>query len=99
MEIPVSKAMVSVKVSEHVRDKIDALANLIDCSPDDVLDRTLEEFVDEKYRLYKEIDEAVKEADASNEWISHEKMSAWIDSLGTENELPPPEPDIFINRT
>ena len=93
-----SKTMVSVKISESIRDKIDEIAALTKRTPDDVLDGTLEEFVDREFRLYKEIDEAVKEADARGEWISHERMSAWIDSLGTENELPPPEPDIFTNR-
>jgi len=29
------------------------------------------------------------------EFISHDAMKAWIDSLGTDNELPPPQVDIF----
>jgi hypothetical protein len=28
-------------------------------------------------------------------WISGEAMTRWIESWDTENELPPPEPDIF----
>jgi predicted transcriptional regulator len=42
----------------------------------------------------KEMDEAVKEAD-KGVFISGEAMHAWMASWGTENELPPPEPDIF----
>jgi predicted transcriptional regulator len=42
----------------------------------------------------KEMDEAVKEADKGI-FISGEAMHAWMASWGTENELPPPEPDIF----
>lgn len=42
----------------------------------------------------QEMDEAVKEAD-KGVFISGEAMHAWMASWGSENELPPPEPDIF----
>jgi predicted transcriptional regulator len=42
----------------------------------------------------KEMDDAFKEADKGI-FISEESMNAWISSWGTENELPPPQPDIF----
>ncbi|WP_417264577.1 CopG family ribbon-helix-helix protein [Celeribacter sp.] len=37
---------------------------------------------------------AMAEAD-KGVFISEEKMTAWFEALGTENELPEPEPDIF----
>jgi len=43
------------------------------------------------------IAEAIAEAD-KGAFISEEKMTAWFESLGTENELPEPEPDIFPAR-
>ncbi len=43
------------------------------------------------------IDEALAEAEKGR-FISSEAMTAWFESLGTENELPPPEPDVFIER-
>lgn len=46
---------------------------------------------DEKKRI---IAEAIAEAD-KGVFISEEKMTAWIESWDTENELPEPEPDIF----
>ena len=90
--------MISVPISESLSDKIDALAALTKRARDEVLGDTLESYVDEKVRFYRELDEAIREADESGEWISHEKMCAWLESWGTENELPPPEPDIFTNR-
>ena len=42
-------------------------------------------------RLLKE---RIAEADKGI-FISEEAMHRWIESWGTENELPPPEPDIF----
>jgi predicted transcriptional regulator len=29
-------------------------------------------------------------------FISSEAMHRWMESWGTENELPPPEPDVFL---
>lgn len=43
------------------------------------------------------IREAVAEAE-KGVFISEEKMSAWFESLGTDNELPEPEPDVFYHR-
>ena len=43
-----------------------------------------------KARLYREIDEAVKEADDSGEYVSEKDMHAWLASSGTGKELPPP---------
>jgi len=40
------------------------------------------------------IEEAMKEAD-KGVFISEEKMTEWVLSFGTENELPEPTPDIF----
>jgi predicted transcriptional regulator len=43
------------------------------------------------------IDEALAEAD-KGVFISGEAVSKWLASWGTPDELPPPEPDIFLNR-
>jgi hypothetical protein len=43
-------------------------------------------------RLLKE---RIAEAD-KGVFISAEAVHRWVESWGTENELPPPEPDIFL---
>ena len=43
------------------------------------------------------IREALEEADKGI-FISEEKMTAWFESLGTDQELPEPEPDVFLHR-
>jgi predicted transcriptional regulator len=40
---------------------------------------------------------AMAEAD-KGVFVSEEKMTEWFLSLETENELPFPEPDVFLNR-
>jgi predicted transcriptional regulator len=44
----------------------------------------------------KELRKAIEEAEKGM-FVSHEAMLAWVESLGTKNELPPPEPDIYIS--
>jgi len=55
---------------------------------------TLKQASEEKRRI---INEAMVEAD-KGEFISEKAMTDWFLSLGTDEELPEPEPDIFLNR-
>jgi hypothetical protein len=43
----------------------------------------------------KVISSAIKKAD-KGEFISSESMRTWFASLGTDNELPRPKPDVFL---
>lgn len=43
------------------------------------------------------IRDAIAEAD-KGVFVSEERVTEWFLSLDTENELPMPEPDIFLNR-
>jgi len=47
-----------------------------------------------KTAMEKAVDAAVAEADKGI-FVSQEAVDRWMESWGTENELPMPEPDIF----
>lgn len=51
---------------------------------------------DKRLQLQEMIREAKKEA-KKGVFISHEAVEKWVESLGTEHELPPPKPDAFKN--
>ena len=55
--------------------------------------QSLKQATEQKRKIIRE---AMSEAD-KGEFISEEAMTEWFLSLGTDNELPEPEPDIFIN--
>ena len=57
-----------------------------------------EDYLGIRDRRRKAIDEALVQAD-KGAFISQELVEAWVDSLGSDNELPPPEPDIFLNES
>ena len=56
----------------------------------DVIERYLEIQSIEREIIAARIEEADKGV-----FISGEAMSRWVESWGTDHELPPPEPDIF----
>ncbi len=93
-----SKTMISARIPEKLGEELEALSEATRRSKAFLVTEALEEFVQRRALLARQIDEAVREADESGEWISHEKMKAWMLSLGTPNELPPPEPDIHKKR-
>ena len=93
-----TKTMISARIPEKLGVEIEALAQSTKRSKAYLITEALEDYVLRKAWLVKQIDEAVREADESGEFISHEAMEAWLRSWGTPDELPPPEPDIFKNR-
>ena len=48
-----------------------------------------------KQQMYAD---AIAKAEAGI-FISEEKMTSWFETLGTDDELPAPTPDVFANRT
>jgi predicted transcriptional regulator len=93
-----TKTMISARIPEKLGNEIEALAEATRRSKAFLITEALEDYIRRQAWLVQRIDEAVREADESGEWISHEKMEAWLLSWGKPNELPPPEPDIFTKK-
>ena len=90
-----TKIMISARIPDELDEKLAALAEMTKRSKAYLLTEALEDYVERKAWLTKNIQDAVKAADESGEFISHEAMERWVDSLGTTHELSPPEPNIF----
>ena len=58
------------------------------------MNRSQSSIAEKVYRI-RAIQEAKEEA-KKGAFISQEAMEKWVASLGTDNELPTPEPDIFV---
>lgn len=85
-----SKTMISARIPEKLGEELEALATTTRRSKAYLVTEALEDYIERKARLYREIDEAVKEADDSGKYVSDKDMQAWLASWGTANELPPP---------
>ncbi len=89
------KSMISARIEARLKEDVDAIAAADKRPSAFVVSEALEEYVRRRKWLNERIASAVKEADETTEWISHEAMIKWMNSLGTDSPLPPPEPDIF----
>jgi predicted transcriptional regulator len=83
-----------LRLKPDVKDRLEAAAQNEDVSAADMASSAIEAFLDAREFKRAEIEAALIEADKGI-FISQAAMHRWIDSWGTDNELPPPEPDIF----
>lgn len=93
-----TKTMISARIPEKLGNEIEALAEASRRSKAFLITEALEDYVRRKAWQVKQIDDAVREADESGEFISHEAMAAWMRSWGTADRLPRPTPDVFKKR-
>ena len=91
-----TKTMISARISEKLSDDLEALAVQMKRSKGFLLTEALEDYVNREAWIAQKVDAAIKAADESTERYSQEIVEKWFMSLGTENELPMPEPDIFV---
>jgi len=79
-----------------VRDKLEQICVLTERSKAYITSKAIEEYVERNGWKVEALKQAKKDA-SKGEFISHQAMGDWIDSLGSDNELPAPEADIFKN--
>jgi predicted transcriptional regulator len=85
----------SLHLEEKLRQGLEEEARLREVPETEIAEEAIREFLNRQAWMRREIEVAVREAD-KGVFISQEAMERWIDSWGTENELPPPEPDVFL---
>ena len=85
-----TKTMISARIPEKLNNDLEALSETTRRSKAFLLTEALEYYINCKARLYREIDDAVKDADDNGEYVSEKDMEAWLLSWGTGSELPSP---------
>jgi predicted transcriptional regulator len=84
----------SLRLESKIKMRLEKEAKLTKRSAGFVVQQALKDYLDSKDYERKIADEAFAEAEKGI-FTSGEKVFAWMESWGTENELPFPEPDIF----
>jgi predicted transcriptional regulator len=84
----------SLRLEPELKSRLEAEAESEDRSVSDVATRAIEAFLDSRDALRVDLEAAIAEAD-KGVFVSHEAVHRWMESWGTDNELPMPEPDIF----
>ena len=89
--------VISLRISEDTKHRLDRLAGSTKRSRSFLASEALNEYLERHEWQIAAIDEAVKEAD-KGVFVSHEAVSDWLGSWGTDSELAAPKPDVFKNR-
>jgi predicted transcriptional regulator len=84
----------SMRMDEDIKKRVEEIAKFEERSASYIAEKAIKQYLARVEYQREQIELALKEAD-DGIWISGDAMEKWIESWGTENELPPPEPDIF----
>jgi predicted transcriptional regulator len=84
----------SVRLDDDLKVRLDKQAQRENRSSGFIVQQAIERYLDAHDTFYRDMDAAIAEAD-KGVFISEEAMHRWMASWDTDNELPPPEPDIF----
>ncbi len=84
----------SIRLDTKLKARLEKEAKRRDRTAAFIASRAIKLYFEQLDLVEQEIDAAFAEAD-KGVFISGEKIFDWMNSWGTENELPPPEPDIF----
>lgn len=87
----------SLHVEAELKKKLDDEARLQKISVESIAENAIKRYLEIREHERQILRERVAEADRGV-FISEEAMNRWIESWDTENELPPPEPDIFPDK-
>ena len=85
---------VSVKLPEQVRQQVDELARQTNRSRSTIIGEAVSSYMRDQAEYIRSLDEIVAGLDTEPAH-SGEQIFAWLESWGSENELPSPKPDIF----
>ncbi len=87
----------TLRIPDKVREDLKFLSASMNRTQASIASEILEEKISIKAKRIRAIQEAKAQA-KNGVFISQDAMENWVDSLGSENELPVPEADIFPNQ-
>jgi predicted transcriptional regulator len=85
-------AMMTVRLTPEVSEKLEALARDTKRSKSYLASAAIESYVDLNAWQVAHIKAALAEDEAGGPGVPHEEAMRWMESLGTDHELPQPEP-------
>lgn len=87
----------SLHVTKQLKQDLEQEAERQNLSADDVAQRAIRTYLDGMAFERDILRQRIAEAD-KGVFISEEAMLRWMDSWGTDEEIPPPEPDVFLKK-
>ena len=84
----------TLRLPDEVRDDLKFLSTSMNRTQASIASEILKEKVSIRARRIRAIQEAKQQA-KNGAFISQEAVEKWVDSLGSDNELPLPAPDVI----
>jgi predicted transcriptional regulator len=88
---------ITIRVEPELKQWFEQEAKRRDRSVGYMVNQSMKQAMDSSEARDQMIREAMAEADRGT-FVSQEAVHKWMDSWDTENEIPLPEPDVFLNR-
>ena len=85
-------AVLTIRLPTEAKERLDRLAKDSALSSSRLATDAILAFLDEQERAHEKIRAGLADADAGR-LVPHEKVARWLDSWGTEDELPAPKCD------
>ena len=85
---------ISIPLRRAAKTRLETLAAAVGRSSEELVQQAIESYLDLDSRQVAAIGEALAEADAGGLFVRHQDMVAWLESWGTDDELPAPEANI-----
>lgn len=83
-----------IKLDKETKKRLKALGEKLDRSPHWIMKTAIESYIDEQERYWQEREKDMKRWEhymLTGESVPHEKVSAWLDTIGTDKETECPK--------
>lgn len=87
----------SIRLDSEIKDLLDTEAKREDRSASYLAVEAIKNYLEARKTERQVIQAAIEKADRG-EFVSSESVRTWFASLGTDNELPKPKADVFLNK-
>ncbi|MDE1148055.1 MAG: CopG family ribbon-helix-helix protein [Azospirillaceae bacterium] len=87
-----TKTSLDIHLGPDLSDQVTAIAKVLDRPASWVVDQAIRDFIAVQEGHLRAIEEGIRAADAGKV-VPHEDVVAWVNSWGTDNELPMPSAD------
>jgi len=86
------RSAITIDLSPELKERLDRYAKETSQDPSSIASTALASFLDDEEAHLADIRAGLEDIE-SGRVIAHEEVSRWVNSLGTEHELPPPKCD------
>ncbi len=82
---------VTLHLNSELNNQLNDIALELNKTRVDIITDAIQQFIDVQTWQTKSTKAAIQQADEGGDFVSHEKVEAWLDTWGTKEEIAPPK--------